>query len=244
MIKYLVHLSKESFKNIFCYPRETIIFSDEENYDTYWSEKRGKNIGNLSTWQQDRADLIVRVLLKNNEPMILADIGCGDGSILKYIHERIPHIQKTIGYDNSDFALHQAKQFGVECHKIDISKKEEYVKFETADYYVLLEVLEHVSNSEFLLLKALSLSKKGLFFSFPNTGYIRHRVRIMFGKFPVQWRILPNEHVRFWTHSDLIWWLKALKIENYKIYCYQGIPFLNRIFPSLFSAGFLVFIQK
>ena len=235
---------KESFKNIFCYPRETLTFSNEENYDTYWSEKRGKNIGSLSSWQQERADLIVSVFLKNSQPLVFADIGCGDGSILNYINEHVPQVQKTIGYDNSDFALSRAKEFGVECHMIDISKKEEYSKFETADYYLLLEILEHVPHSEFLLLKALDISRKGVFLSFPNTGYIRHRVRMMFGKFPLQWRILPNEHVRFWTYSDLKWWLKALKIDDYKIYCYQGVPILNKILPSLFSAGFLVYIKK
>jgi len=71
-----------------------------------------------------------------------------------------------------------------------------------------------------------------------------YRLRLLFGKFPAQWRVHPGEHVRFWTARDLRWWLLAQGIENYKIFYYEGIPLLNKIVPSLFAAGFVVYIQK
>lgn len=244
MIKHLAYSLKEWFKQLFCYPRQIIDYTNDSNYDVYWSEKRGKHIGDLSNWQRARADLIVRVISKNTTPLVLVDVGCGDGSVLNYVSERVSNIQKIVGYDSSEFALDHAKKFGIETHLCDISKPEEYIKFQKADYYVLLEVLEHIPQSEQLLIAVIHMSEKGVLFSFPNTGYFTHRVRMLFGKFPVQWRVLPNEHVRFWTYADLKWWLNALGLHTYEISTYQGIPFLNALFPSLFAAGFFVHIKK
>ena len=53
-----------------------------------------------------------------------------------------------------------------------------------------------------------------------------------------------REHLRFWTFTDLKWWLKKLKINDYKIYTYEGIPLFNKIYPALFSEAFLIQIKK
>jgi hypothetical protein len=108
----------------------------------------------------------------------------------------------------------------------------------------MLELLEHIPHSEELMLSALGKSQKGIFISFPNTGYYRHRLRLLFGKFPLQWRVFPNEHVRFWTYTDAKWWLKSLGIQNYTLHCYKGIPLLNKILPSIFGAGMIIEISK
>ena len=41
-----------------------------------------------------------------------------------------------------------------------------------------------------------------------------HRLRYMLGRFPLQWIVNPNEHIRFWTLKDLIWWLDYLNINK------------------------------
>lgn len=232
------------YKNIFLYP--TIRISDiDTDYDDYWKEKRGKNIGTLSSWQKDRADFILNTLnLSKQKGITIADVGCGDGSILLYLKNNCSEITQCIGYDSSKYALIHAKGFGIETYLVDVSKTETYKELQEADYYLLLETLEHISQSEILLKEALIKSRKGVFFSFPNTGYLTYRMRLLFGKFPLQWRVFPNEHVRYWTLTDVKWWLRALGITKYEIMCYKGVPFLNRIAPSLFGAAIIVYIGK
>lgn len=108
-----------------------------------------------------------------------------------------------------------------------------------------MELLEHLPNSEEVLLALLKTTNKKLIFSIPNTGFIGHRLRLLFGSFPLQWRTHPGEHLRFWTYNDIRFWLKELELsKNSKIYFYEGIPLLNRILPSLFAMGILVVIEK
>ena len=76
-----------------------------------------------------------------------------------------------------------------------------------------------------------------------------HRLRLMLGKFPLQWRTSPGEHVRFWTTSDMHWWLKnviGLKKEDYKLYHYAGFPILEKIplLQPILCKGLLVCIYK
>jgi len=110
---------------------------------------------------------------------------------------------------------------------------------------MILEVLEHMPNPEKFLKLIIKKAKRGVFFSFPNTGYISYRLRLLFGAFPMQWRIHPGEHLRFWTYRDLKWWLKELELyDKSEIYVYEGIPVLNRLWKGLFGAGFVVEIKN
>lgn len=223
--------------HMFSYPT---LHTGEVDYDAYWKDKRGDNIGALSDWQIERAQFVVNTL-KNEQNITLLDIACGDGSILNYIKERIS-VERMIGTDISTFALERAGKFGVETHTLDIGNTNEFSNIPPADYALLFEILEHVPHSEQLLLATYEKMKKGVFFSFPNTGFFVHRFRLLFGKFPLQWRMFPGEHVRYWTKTDLEWWLKAMKFTNYRIHCYKGFPFLNTLWPSMFAAGFIVYI--
>jgi len=87
-----------------------------------------------------------------------------------------------------------------------------------------------------------------LIFSVPNTGHYSHRIRLLLGKFPMQWRHHPGEHLRFWCFSDMRWWLMSclkFKEEKFNIIPYNApISLLNKIFPSIFSRGILVYVSK
>ena len=117
-------------------------------------------------------------------------------------------------------------------------------KIKTYDYISALEILEHIQNPENALIQLINKSNIAVFISFPNTGYIFYRLRFLLGRFPVQWRLHPGEHLRFWTYKDLKWWLTKLNITNYKIHTYEGLPFLNKLFPSIFAEAFLIQINK
>ena len=240
-IKKKLYFLKVWYKDIFLYPKETIEVSDSQDYDRYWKEKRGREIGVLSDWQKIRADIVLSFLPRDTK-ISIADIGCGEGSILTYIKERTP-TKEVIGYDSSDFVLQKAQAIGVTAHPIDFNDDKNLQTLKRTDYTLLLEVLEHTPHSEKILRAAYESSTKGVLFSFPNSGYFIFRLRLLFGKFPKQWVTFPNEHLRFWTLADVAWWLKALGYKHYHIRTYKGIPLLNKLLPGLFAAGIVVYVH-
>ena len=67
---------------------------------------------------------------------------------------------------------------------------------------------------------------------------------MLFGKFPLQWASHPGEHLRFWTVSDVKWWLKSANFNIESLELYEGIPILNKIFQSLFAQGIVFKITE
>lgn len=238
-------------KKLITYPKQTIATEQDVDYDTYWKEKRGEGgsyLGKMSSWQKQRGDIIANVIGTNDTVSIL-DIACGQGEILNYMkQEKGVHIDRMIGADNSKVVLEAAKEYGLETHYLDIREMETFEKLPNVDYSMMLEILEHIPNPEQVLEAAYAKSSKGVFVSIPNTGFIIYRLRLFFiGSFPVQWRIHPSEHLRFWTVRDLKWWLKALGHTDYTIYTYEGLSFfkwLGKVWPSLFAMGIVVYIPK
>jgi len=227
-------------KAIFLYPQEHI--QDTVDYEIYW-DSRKNTMGGLNSWQEKRASIVSDLIRSAEKPVSIVDIGCGDGAIINYLKKK-NNIRKAVGVDVSQKILEVAKQFDIETFQIDFRDIKNLKDIPGADFVLLLEVLEHLPNSEELLRFCFDKANNGVFFSFPNSGYFLFRLRLLFGKFPLQWGVHPGEHLRFWTNRDVKWWLKALGYKDYTIFCYEGIPVLNKIFPSLFSAGILVFVKN
>lgn len=238
-IKDRFYILKTWKKLMFDYPELSLEMVD---YDAYWISKRGRDMGALSDWQLERANFVVQTL-KDAKVDSLCDIAAGEGAILHYIGERLK-VPRLIGTDISDVALDRVRDFGIKAVKLDISKIEELAKIPPADYEILFEILEHVPHSELLLKEAYAKAGKGVFFSFPNTGFFAHRFRLLFGRFPMQWKLFPGEHVRYWTKRDLLWWLRAQHYNRFTVRYYKGVPLLNKVWPSLFAAGFVAFVPK
>ena len=240
-LKEKLYFLKVWWQILFAYPQRTL---DPQGlrYDAYWKDKRGSAVGALSDWQKARADLIRR-LIEGKDPISLGDIGCGGGSTLEYLGRHLRVTERT-GYDISAVALEQVEASGSKAVALDVGNRDDLGRIEEADYLLLLEVLEHVPHAEQVLAVAYAKAHQGVFFSFPNSGFFIYRLRLLFGKFPMQWRVHPSEHVRFWTLRDLRWWLKAQGYGTYKISCYKGVPFLNAAWPSLFAAGLFVYLPR
>jgi methionine biosynthesis protein MetW len=231
-IKFLL----SQIKSLISYPKIKVTSSSVE-YDLYWNDKRKDEMSILSNFQKNRAK-IVASYIKNMSSVL--DIGCGNGAILQYLRK-----EKNIfgfGADFSNKVLINIEKMGFPNMKIDISDINALMELEKTDTILLLEVIEHTPNPEEIIQVLLKKCNNNLIFSIPNTGYWMHRVRLLFGRFPIQRRIHPGEHLRFWTKTDIIWWLNALSIKNYEIKMYEGIPILNILFPGLFAMGIIVVI--
>jgi len=115
---------------------------------------------------------------------------------------------------------------------------------------VRIQKLAHITsavaydNSEYALQIASELGLKTKKLDITKPGFIIPRLRLVFGRFPLQWAKHPGEHLRFWTQKDLVWWLKAQGYKQYTIHYYVGVPYLRQLWPNMFAAGFFVEIRK
>lgn len=210
------------------------------DYDEYWGEKRNGTFGIISDFQQERLRLVSKNLLPGKT---IKDIGCGEGSFLFNLINVVP-FETVYGIDISKKALNNISKSGVHAIDAQIMDSEVRKSLPVTDYSTLLELLEHTDNPEQILMDIIENTKEKVVFSVPNTGYIGHRLRLLFGSFPLQWRRNPSEHLRFWTVSDMKWWLSELGLlESSEILIYEGIPLLNLIIPNLFGQGIIVTIN-
>lgn len=233
----MIQKTKELIRQIVHYPKLVL---EETNYDDYWINKRGSNMGYANEWQKQRGDWIVSRI---EEGSTVLDMGCGDGGVLLYMKSKKEF--DALGADISDICLDFLDSKGVKTLKFDINDFKTIENLPEVDYVMVLEVLEHMPNPEKFLNMIMKKAKKAVFFSFPNSGYISYRLRLLFGAFPMQWTIHPGEHLRFWTYRDLKWWLQELGFKNKStIFVYKGVSFLNKIWKGLFGAGFIVEIKK
>lgn len=226
-------------RRIFIYPK---LRREGGDYDAYWRDKRGNDIEALSDWQEDRADFARSKMQHGTHTFV--DVGGGAGAVLNYFKTHGVLKQGTV-VDISPIALEHARTFGFEALSTDITTKEGRIAIPEADYMIFFEILEHVPKPEDVIEDLLKKSREGIFFSVPNTGFITHRLRLLFGKFPLQWWLEPGEHLRYWTYRDMHWWLESLGYAGrYTVHGYRGVPILKNMWPALFAAGLVVELRS
>lgn len=232
------------------------------NYEEYWDDYQSKEIEMKFTGDPDETPLLFNILsarysvakavakliLKEAQgqanQMMLLDVGCGDGAIINYLH-RTTGI-KVCGVDISEKAVNFLKEkYGFQSFVADMSKAD-IIQREVGEYDFILitEFIEHIKNSEEILLALKEKCRRGLIISIPNTGYYFDRLRLLLGRFPIQWRFHPAEHLRYFTVKDFKWLAKFLGFEIKAIKPYYGIPILREIFPNLFARYALFYLGK
>ncbi len=203
------------------------------DYDEYW-----KNRG-FHAPSQHRAEIISKYIEPGSR---ILDIGCGDGTIIEYLSKNNKP-REIVGIDISKRAVEYVKEKGYEAYEMDILS-EDFNKFldgKKFDYIIITEVLEHIIDPEKVIVAVKEKFNKSVFISIPNAGFFVHRLRFLFGRFPV---VMVNEHVkehiRFWTMKDFIYWAKYHGFSVEKVIVSAGLGFrplvfLENLFPSLFG---------
>lgn len=211
-------------------------FSD---YDDYWKTRQSH--GSTPLFQRFR---YIAERIPDNSTVL--DIGCGDGAFLKYLKTTKPSC-RLLGADVSSSAVDSLRNEGIDCTLIkhDLPLRSQ-IK-DQFEYVVLMEVIEHVQDSERLVQDAASVARKRLFITIPNVGFLTHRVRLaLFGRFPIT-SIYHHmkEHIRFWTVRDFREWAAHLDL-NIAIESPQlnrtDSPFsvyLKTLWPALFAPGMI-----
>jgi len=195
-------------------------------------------MGHLSAFQLDRVRAIAGAM---PEGVSVLDVGCGDGAILQYLIEH--KAVEAHGLDISERAVAHCRAQGLDVWLADVTQPESLNALAEYDYITLSEIIEHIPTPEGLLDGLRGHVRQAFIISVPNTGYVWHRLRLLLGRFPLQWLAHPGEHLRFWTHVDFMWWTGWLGYRVQAAIPYQGTPFLKRLWPNLFASGILYVLE-
>jgi len=176
---------------------EPAFASAATDYDAYWDHREQGAM-------QPRFEIIAAGIQAGETVL---DVGCGDGVLLA--HLKAARAIEGIGVDLSRAAVDRARSRGVEARvgSIDAFDAAPAASF---DHVVMSEVLEHVADPERFVRRGWSLARRTLWLTFPNIAYFPHRLRLLSGRFPVQWVVFPGEHLRFWSVPDFRRWLGQL----------------------------------
>ena len=126
------------------------------------------------------------------------DLGCGDGSLLRYLRES----RRVTGYgvEIDDDRVLACVTSGVNVIQGDLERGLSEFESRSFDYVVLSQTLQAVRNSERIVHDMLRVGRAGIV-TFPNFGYWRNRLQVIGGHMPVsdnlpyEWHETPNIHL-------------------------------------------------
>lgn len=223
-----LQLSFRYIRDIFC---DKPIQMLELDYDEYWISRGEHSV-------RPRFKIFADIVREDSKVL---DIGCGDGTNLKYLMEKKKI--KGCGIDLSQTAVKMALGKGIDACVKDVSRPDFKLE-DIFDYIIISELLEHIPNPEALVLALRNNFTTNLLISVPNVGYFKHRLRLCIGgRFPIQWRYHPAEHLRYWTAKDFKKWCTQLGFAIENMIASNGIPFLRKVAPNLFGNQ-IVFVLR
>ena len=201
------------------------------DYNDYWRDRLTTSVVLEPTLR--RARFIERFLDASDSVL---DIGCGTGETLEHLREA-RSIDGT-GLDISMTALEKVSAKGFQTICLNLTEPTSSLECQY-DHIILFGVAEHVHNTETLMLNLRGRFKKGLYVAIPNLGYIAHRLRMLFGRFPLTYITDVREHIRYWTVRDFLDWTDWLGFEKPEVIGVRGkVDLLSapRRWPSLWAS--------
>lgn len=219
-------------RRLFIYPATARV--GVVDYDAYWENKAPGQLGELSLWRQRRAQVFTDLVADGDRVL---DLGVGDGALLRYMLQR-KRIQ-AFGLDVSPRAVEFCRGQGLEVELADLNQPISAYLRQPYDYIICSEIIEHLPDPESLLNNLRPFARKAIIISIPNTGYYLHRLRLLFGRFPLQWVVTPGEHLRYWTRADFHWWARQMRFRITREVAYEGVRGLKTLWPGLFAAAFV-----
>jgi len=207
------------------------------DYNEYWQKRKDLHSTSDRYPPLHRARLIAEYIEPDST---ILDIGCGDATLMEYLSSHTSP-RKIVGIDISKESARNAIEKGYEAHEMDVTSEQfaDFINNNNFDYIILTELLEHIRDPEQIMLLIKKNFNKSIFVSIPNAGYFAHRLRLLFGRFPIVVIMYHvQEHIRFWTHKDFLYWCSYLgyQVKNTR----AGSAFLNveplgDALPSLFA---------
>lgn len=126
------------------------------------------------------------------------DLGCGDGSLLRYLKEA--RSIRGYGVEISDEGIEACILNGVNVIQSNLETGLSGFENNAFDYVILSQTLQATRHTEALMKEMLRVGREGIV-SFPNFGFWKSRLSILLGRMPVskqlpyQWYDTPNVHL-------------------------------------------------
>ncbi|TAN80057.1 MAG: methionine biosynthesis protein MetW [Gallionella sp.] len=126
------------------------------------------------------------------------DLGCGDGSLLRYLKEK--RAVRGYGVEIRDLDIVSCIANGVNVIQNDLDSGLSDFEDSSFDFVMLSQTLQATRHTLELIQEMLRVGREGIV-SFPNFGYWRNRLNVLRGNMPVsgelpyQWYDTPNVHL-------------------------------------------------
>ncbi len=126
------------------------------------------------------------------------DLGCGDGSLLRYLKEARGVNGYGVEIDDTKVLACVKNRVNVLQNNLESGLSE----FESGsfDYVILSQTLQAVRHTERIIRDMLRVGREAIV-TFPNFGFWRHRRQVLLGRMPVsgdlpyEWYDTPNIHL-------------------------------------------------
>ncbi|PWT71179.1 MAG: methionine biosynthesis protein MetW, partial [Proteobacteria bacterium] len=147
------------------------------------------------------------------------DLGCGDGSLLKFLREA----RGVAGYgiEIDDANVLASVRNGISVLQGDLESGLSGFESGSFDYVILSQTLQAVRHTEQIIREMLRVGRQAIV-TFPNFGYWRHRLQVLLGHMPVsgdlpyEWYETPNVHL--------------FTIDDFEAFCAShGVRILERV---------------
>ena len=151
----------------------------------------------LTTSAAERPDFAAIAAWIPNGASVL-DLGCGDGSLLRYLRET--RGARGYGVEISDVDIVSCIVNGMNVIQDNLESGLSDFEDDSFDFVILSQTLQATRHTEALIREMLRVGREGIV-SFPNFGYWRNRFRVLLGNMPVsrdlpyQWYDTPNVHL-------------------------------------------------
>ena len=125
------------------------------------------------------------------------DLGCGDGSLLRYLNET--RAVRGYGVEINDLDIVSCIANGMNVIQNDLESGLSDFEDDSFDFVILSQTLQATRHTEALIREMLRVGREGIV-SFPNFGYWKNRLNVLRGNMPVsselpyQWYDTPNVH--------------------------------------------------
>jgi len=126
------------------------------------------------------------------------DLGCGDGSLLRYLKET--RAVRGYGVEINDPDIVSCIANGMNVIQNDLESGLSDFEDGSFDFVILSQTLQATRHTEALIREMLRVGREGIV-SFPNFGYWKNRLCVLRGNMPVsselpyQWYDTPNVHL-------------------------------------------------
>lgn len=128
----------------------------------------------------------------------ILDLGCGDGSLLRYLRDTRDVFGYGVEIDDSNILA--CFRNGINVIQNDLETGLSGFESDSFDYVILSQTLQAMRHTEGIVQEMLRVGKQGIV-SFPNFGYWKNRMQVIGGRMPVsqslpyRWYDTPNIHL-------------------------------------------------